>query len=165
MALSGARPRNTKLGRTPSADWTDVPDLPYDGLSPDLPKLSRRRRWRDEVVEWWEEVRRMPHCRLWTPTDWRFALEIAHMKQQFWTDLDEGEMKTTTATEIRRREDQIGTTSEARRKLRVRYVHPDMVVGDDDLDDGEDVDQPAAGELPAAVASLTERRKRLTQSA
>lgn len=163
MALTGRDPKSNKHGRTLTADWTDIPDQPYTGPSPDLPKLSRRRRWRDEVTAWWEELRVMPHCVMWNATDWRFALETASMKQQFWADLDEGEMKTTMATEIRRREDQIGTTGEARRKLRIRYVDPASVPGAyDEEPEGDPVveDVPVAGRS-AGVTSLASRRSRL----
>lgn len=159
MAHRGPAASPRKLGHSPTSDWADVPNVPYEGPSPDLPKLTRRRRWRDEVADWWEEVRRMPHCAMWTATDWRFAIETAFMKQQFWLELDEGEMKTTTATEIRRREDQMGTTGEARRKLRVRYIEV--------LDEQERVPAPMVAPTSAGsvengvVTSLTERRRRL----
>jgi hypothetical protein len=163
MALTGRDPKTNKHGRTPTADWTDVPDRPYDGPSPDLPRLSGRRKWREQVVSWWDEVRVMPHCVLWTATDWRFALETAYMKQQFWVELDDGDMKTTTATEIRRREDQMGTTGEARRKLRIRYVDPTLPTG---AGREADYDQPVVEDIAVAggastVTSLDSRRARL----
>ena len=167
MALRGPAAKAVKHGRTATADWTDVPDTPFPGPSPDLPRLPGRRRWHDMVVQWWEQVRSMPHCVLWQPTDWQFAVETAFMKQQFWVDYSAGEMKGTTATEIRRREDQLGTTGEARRKLRIRYVFP----GDDapavDLVDAEVVvvEQEVAGSGGASVTPLADRRRRLTQSA
>lgn len=158
MALTGPAAKDIKHGRTPNADWTDVVDTPYLGPSPDLPKLSGRRRWHEQVVAWWNEVRQMPHCVLWAATDWRFGVETAVMKQQLWTDLEAGEMKTTLATEIRRREDQMGTTGEARRKLRVRYVGADEAAGQ------------AAGAVfgrgetagGGTVTELTSRRARLS---
>jgi hypothetical protein len=162
MALSGRDPKPNKHGRTPTADWTDVPDRPYNGPSPDLPRLSNRRKWREQVVEWWDEIRAMPHCGEWAATDWRFAIETAHMKQQFWIDMDNGDMRTTMATEIRRREDQMGTTGEARRKLRIRYVDPDSMASyqDDDYEPVvEDIEQ-AGGQ--STVTSLESRRARLT---
>lgn len=64
----------------------------------------------------------MPHCVLWSPTDWIFGIETAFMKQDWWQEYSSGVVRSTKSTEIRRREDQMGTTVEARRKLRIRYV-------------------------------------------
>jgi hypothetical protein len=125
MAHSGPPGKGIKHGRTPvTTDWTDVVDKPYTGKSPDLPKLPRNGKWAPVVEDWWSKVRRMPHCALWTDTDWLFGLETAFMKAAFWKDMSAGELKSTMATEIRRREDQMGTTREALRKLRIRYVKP-----------------------------------------
>lgn len=125
MAVTGAAPKPTKLGHSPTVDWTEVLDEPYTGPSPDLPaRPAPRKNWHQAVLDWWSEIRAMPHCRLWTETDWRFATETAFMKQQFWMDMLHGPkgIQATLAVEIRRREDQMGTTVEARRKLRIRYV-------------------------------------------
>lgn len=166
MAHRGPASKAVKHGRTQNADWTDVPDAPYTGPSPDLPKLGGRKRWNDLVLQWWEQVRAMPHCSLWTPTDWHFAVETALMKQQFWADYAEGEMKSTAATEIRRREDQIGTTTEARRKLRIRYIETgdEDYAPEDDLDI-EVTDQEVAASDGGTVTSLADRRARLTRPA
>lgn len=162
MATRGPAPKLNKHGRTPSTggDWSDVADRPYDGPSPDLPALPRRKRWHPMVAQWWEQVRHMPHCLLWRPTDWTYAIETALMKQGYWDAYDRGEAVTTAAVDIRRREDQMGTTQEARRKLRIRYVDPDLVAGDDDGDDEVEF-EPAAG-APDNVTSLTDRLARLT---
>lgn len=165
MAHNGPPAMGRKLGRTPNAEWTDVPNLPYQGPSPNLPKLRGRQKWHELVEQWWENLRHMPHCITWTETDWQFALETALMKQQFWLDYQAGEMKTTAATEIRRREDQIGTTSEARRKLRIRYVD----VAPDEVDLPEDDRPPVVQHIERAggarpVTSLAERRQRARQA-
>ena len=99
----------------------------------------------------WDVVSRMPHCALWEPADWLFALETAFMKQDWWSDFDAGEVVTSKSTEIRRREDILGTTAEARRKLRIRYV-------DAEAEDATPV--PSASE----VASLDDRRRRIHAS-
>jgi hypothetical protein len=104
----------------------------------------------------------MPHCVSWTATDWQFAVETALLKHYFWTDAAGGEVKTTAATEIRRREDNMGTTEESRRKLRIRYVD----VPDEEFEDAEDDAAPpevvhqrqAGGARP--VTSLASRRAR-----
>ncbi len=158
MALTGPDPKQTKLGHSPNAEWTDVPDVAFDdGGERMLPKSpGGRRKWHVQVVDWWDEVRRMPHCALWTDTDWRFALEIAFLKQEMWRDIEAGALKSTLAAEIRRREDQIGTTAEARRKLRIRYVDPDRARS------RQNVPQPAGIPGGAPVVSLGDRRARMT---
>ncbi len=155
MALTGPPAKPQKLGHSATADWTDVPDTPYDGPWPvELPKQCGRKKWHDMVLAWWEEVRRMPHCSTWADTDWRFALETAYMKQQLWSDYNDGQMKSTAWTELRRREDQMGYTVEARRKLRIRYVDPESQKR---RQAGLPVN-PADGN----VVALEDRRSRLT---
>lgn len=157
MAHGGVPPKAVKHGRTPNSEWTDVIDRPYEGPSLDLPKSpgNGRRKWHDPVVAWWEQVRRMPHCILWTPTDWLFALETAFMKHQFWNDYANGELHSTLATEIRRREDQMGCTGEARRKLRIRYISPE------EADDVPENSLPAEAGQDANVTDIAARRRRL----
>lgn len=166
MAHRGSAPKTAKHGRTPNADWTDVADVAFGGPSPDLPKLAGRKRWTDLVVQWWEQVRCMPHCVLWTATDWQFALETALMKDQFWRDYALGEMRSTSATEIRRREAMLGTTAEARRQLRIRYV-PVAEIGVEDVPDQPMVvreeEETQGGEV-ASVTPLADRRSRLTRA-
>ncbi len=167
MAHRGPASKTVKHGRTPNADWTDVPDVAFTGPSPDLPRLTRRRKWHAMVEQWWAQVREMPHCALWRPVDWTFALETAHMKNAYWELVEAGEATTTAAVEIRRREDQMGTTLEALRKLRIRYIPIDEgrdVESEDDLPI-EVVEQEVAGGGTATVTPLASRRSRLTRSA
>lgn len=160
MAPRGPQGKASKHGRTPSmVDWIDVADTPYQGVSPNLPTLPRRKKWHPMVQQWWDQVRTMPHCSLWRPTDWTYAVETALMKQGYWDAYDKGEAVTTAAVDIRRREDQMGTTQEARRRLRIRYIDPDLVA--DEFDDDEDDFEPAAG-APDNVTSISDRRSRLT---
>ena len=168
MAHRGPAARASKLGTTPNAEWTDVVDEPYDGDSPDLPKL-RGRKWNDLVAAWWTAVRRMPHCVLWREADWLFAIETALMKQEYWLSYTAGESKTTAAMEIRRREDQMGCTAEARRKLRIRYVEPpeEEQVWGADPNDGppvvvEEEDTVVEPDTIGSVTPLSSRRARLT---
>lgn len=167
MAHRGPASKAVKHGRTPSADWVDVVDVPYSGPSPDLPKLPNRQRWNGLVVSWWAVVRVMPHCALWTPTDWHFAVETALMKHELWAEVKAGEgLRSTLATEVRRREDQMGTTAEARRKLRIRYV-PGDELAEVPPDDGrlEVMEQQRAATGGATVTPLADRRRRLTRPA
>ncbi len=167
MAHRGSAPKANKHGRTPNADWTEVVETPYTGPSPDLPKLPRRKKWHPMVEQWWEQVREMPHCVLWRPSDWTFALETAYQKQAHWELCEEGEQTTTAAVEIRRREDQMGTTIEALRKLRIRYVPVDDEADWGDAPEPEiQVTEQAVTTGPGAtVTPLASRRDRLTRPA
>lgn len=60
----------------------------------------------------------MPHCTLWHPSDWEFAIDTALIAAEF----HDGVVKA--ATELRNREKVMGTTAEYRRDIRVRYVEP-----------------------------------------
>ncbi len=169
MAHRGPAAKSVKHGRTPNADWTDVVDTPYAGPSPDLPKLPRRARWHEMVEHWWAQVREMPHCCLWRPVDWTFALETAHMKNSYWKMTEDPEARglTTMAVEIRRREDQMGTTQEALRKLRIRYVIDPSAVDEDDEAEPEIrvTDVAEAGSSGGTVTSRSSRRADLTRPA
>ncbi|MBA8925923.1 hypothetical protein BC739_003122 [Kutzneria viridogrisea] len=74
--------------------------------------------WPEETLRWWDEVSRMPHCVLWTPSDWQFALDTARVAAAFHA----GDVRV--ATELRQRERILGTTADARRDLRIRYTEP-----------------------------------------
>lgn len=167
MAHRGPASKTVKHGRTPGAEGVDVVDVPFPGPSPELPKLPNKRKYNDMTVQWWEQVRTMPHCVLWSMTDWQFAIETALMKDQFWRDFfSEGEMKSTVATEIRRREGMLGTTSEARRQLRIRYVPPGGA--EEEYDEPPTViveqEQGSASSGVATVTPLADRRARLTRA-
>jgi hypothetical protein len=58
----------------------------------------------------------MPHAVLWTEADWQFALDTAEVAAAF----HDGDVKQ--AVELRQRERIMGTTLDARRDLRIRYV-------------------------------------------
>ena len=116
MPVRGTKPKPEDQRRNfskPTHDWVEVEDVPYDGKVPPLPRevgfpaLTRR---------WWKVISRMPHCRLWAEADWQFALDNAIVAAAFHG----GDLKV--ATELRQREKIMGTTADARRDLRIRYV-------------------------------------------
>jgi hypothetical protein len=172
MALRGGDPKGSnKHGRTPVADWVEVDDVPYAGPWPELPKLPGRAKWNELAMRWWDTIRVMPHCALWDDADWLYAVETAVMKHYYFRAVANDEATTSAATEIRRREDNIGTTMEARRKLRIRYVEPEHAGVQDQVGQGVEDDRPAkvieqtgpgAGS-GGQVLPLAERRRRLTQ--
>lgn len=160
MARPGPQPKNVKHGHG-GAGWIDVPNVPYDGPGSqrDLPQLPGGLQWFPQVEAWWEIVRVMPHCTLWEASDWLFAIQTAYLWQSWWGEYFGGTVHTTASTELRRREDQMGYTMEARRKLGVRYVDPTDVRAVD-----EDQPQPEGTEPPTGVtpiAAAKSRRERL----
>jgi hypothetical protein len=75
-------------------------------------------RWPTATRRWWRAVSRLPHCARWTDADWQFAADTACLVAVFHA----GDHRQ--AQEIRRRERIMGTTADARRDLRIRYVEP-----------------------------------------
>lgn len=156
MARTGPAPKAVKHGHT-GAEYVDVPDAPYTGPGsdkdlPEIPGLP----WYEPTIGWWNIVRRMPHCRLWTESDWLFAIDTAVLKNQCWGELFGGALPTTLVTELRRREDMMGVTMEARRKLGLRYVDPALFP--------DEVPAPAKSEPTGNVKDISKapsRRARL----
>jgi hypothetical protein len=72
--------------------------------------------WPEETLRWWDVVSHMPHCVLWTDADWRFAVDTALITATFHS----GDVRV--AAELRHRERIMGTTADALRDLRIRYV-------------------------------------------
>jgi hypothetical protein len=135
MAPSGRKqkPAGQAVTRHPRAyGWLEVPDVPFTGG----PKLPRRRcdgtAWPKGSAERWAAWSSMPHCRLWQPSDWRFALDTMEIASRAFED----GAKIGYSTEARYRERILGVTHDARQGMRIRYVTP--------------ADQPA----PAGVTSL-----------
>lgn len=152
MPISGAKPsgRPTVTRHKPTYDWTDVPDVPYAGARPTLPTTRMVMVKNGETVvvpiedrtfDWWEAVSTMPHCALWSRSDWAFALDTAmvHASSVYGS--------VTASAELRQREKILGTTLDARRDLRIRYIDPNQ----------EATEQAT----PTAVAQLSDRRARL----
>jgi hypothetical protein len=151
MPISGAKPsgRPTVTRHAPTHDWTTVPNVPYTGPKPELPLTRQITAKNGEVVivpvenrtrDWWDAVTTMPHCRLWIEADWAFALDTAmvHAASVYGS--------ISAAAELRQRERILGTTMDARRDLRIRYV------------DVEEEDTPAE---VVPITSLNDRRARL----
>lgn len=113
MAVPGAKPKpegRKVTGHPLTQEWTDVQDVPYRGDKPTPPgRLAGRSK------RWWEVVSSMPHCVLWSESDWEFALDTLAIHRRF-SRTGEG------AAELRIREKLLGTTMDARRDLRIRYI-------------------------------------------
>lgn len=108
------KPDGQKRNRVkPTYEWTDVLNVPYTGKVP----VAVSKDWPAATKRWWRIVSRMPHCVLWTESDWQFAHDTGFLVAVFHG----GQMNV--APEIRQREKLMGTTMDARREIRVRYVH------------------------------------------
>lgn len=131
MPVAGAKPKpeGTTVTRNPKIhDWTEVENTPYTGPVPVRLPASRVRTLPFGGVErvpthpmtrsWWRTITRMPHCALWSESDWRYALATALVADQFFYG------HPGSATELARRERVLGATLDARRDLRIRYVDP-----------------------------------------
>lgn len=123
----------------------EVVNVPYEGWRPDFIRsrtiVTREGQetvsLQDMTVAWWGVVSSMPHCSLWEPSDWMFALATATVADAAFCGV------ASAMTELRNREKVLGTTVEFRRDLRIRYVdaEPDNVLSAEvaKLDDYRDL--------------------------
>jgi hypothetical protein len=129
MPVAGRKPKPEGQARNrnkPTHDWTEIPDEPYSGKRPSLPKrrtIMTPFGPKDVPLQamtksWWESVSTMPHCTLWTPSDWSFAMTTAMVADAAFCG------GVGAATELRNREKVLGTTVDYRRDLRIKYVDP-----------------------------------------
>jgi hypothetical protein len=115
----------------PGTEWVEVPNVEHDGpplghrpesssLAGDRPLGADPERWPQETLDWWEDVRTMPHAARWSRAEWRTARTAAEAHARFV----EGWKGCASGSELRQREKQLGMTADARRDLRIRYVEP-----------------------------------------
>lgn len=129
--MPGRKPKasgQTRHRNKATHEWIEVVNVPFDGKPPVRPPGKRRTLLGDGGVvelalhpltrQWWRRISTMPHCRLWTASDWQFAVETALVADALFYG------RTTAATELRQREKVLGTTVDARRDLRIKYVDP-----------------------------------------
>lgn len=158
MPAPGTKPKpGGKHGHNVSAvSWTEVPNVAFVGEHPELPDTRpvEWMTWEDkkqvrhvedqplkpETLAWWEAMSSMPHCVLWSMSDWVFAIATALIADMVFC----GDRQA--AGELRQREKIMGATLDSRRDLRIRYVDPPS----DDV------------ESSAPVVNLNTRRARLT---
>lgn len=124
MGYPGREPDPSNMAPGRKTDWTDVPDRPYRGKPPVQLPATRKEHGEDvpldpATVAWWRAHSRMPHCSLWSETDWEFAVQTAVLVDM----LHNGQH--TVATEIRNRLKIMGATYDARIAMRIRYVKPE----------------------------------------
>ena len=156
MAVTGPPPKEGRKRHrgAPAHEWIDVVDVPFTGKP--LVALPPRRRleldgrmvsrsWEPMTRAWWRTIRSMPHCVLWTKTDWQFAVTTAVVADNAFRG------SKAALTELRHRERIMGVTVESRPGLRIRYVPKN--------------DGPKLAIVPkSAVVSIDVRRQRSTTS-
>lgn len=152
------KPADQKVHRgKPTHEWTEVKNEPFTGKPPARPPARRQQLTPDgDLVEvpltrlarsWWRVVSKMPHCVLWSTSDWQFAVETCLVADNFYRG------HHPSAAELRMREARLGTTIDARRDLRIRYVAAST---------SAPTPEPSAAAQEASVTMLDERRRRLT---
>jgi hypothetical protein len=130
MPAAGRKPKEgDKRNRMPPVhEWRQIERRPFTGKPLVTLPAKRSVSTKDGSVElpllpatkaWWRAVSRMPHCSLWSETDWQFAMVTALVADAAFR----GDLKAVS--ELRQRERVIGTTDDARRDLRIRYVDPE----------------------------------------
>lgn len=127
MPIGGRKPKPEGQRRNHHPlrhDWLEVEDVPFASGRKLPAKRPDGKPWPAATRAWWRAVSTMPHCRLWAPSDWQFALDTAHVA----AGLHDGDLRQ--AAELRQREKVLGTTADARRDLRIRYVDPGEVEED-----------------------------------
>lgn len=154
MPAPGKKPNEgqpTKYAPRAAVDWIEVPDVPYTGPKPEIPVSRQVMTPRGEsethpisalTVQWWNVISSMPQCAIWSPADWQFAVDTVLVHAEAMNG------RSNAMAELRQRERIMGTTIDARRDIRIRYV-------------------PVQDEAPklAAVASIAKRREGLLKDA
>lgn len=127
MPITGRKPKPQGQAVTrhkPVHDWTEVIDTPFHGGHRLPPKMPNGKPWPTQTMRWWRVISTMPHCILWSDSDWFFAEHTARLVALF----DAG--MVTVAKEVRDRERVMGTTVDYRRDLRIRYIDPPAEVAE-----------------------------------
>lgn len=131
MPPAGRKPNEgtpVRHGVKPAHDWTLIDNVPFTGSKPKLPTVHHVADRKGDLQEfpipkptksWWEAVSTMPHCVLWGPSDWQFAIDTAIVHAQAMVG------KTGAMAELRMREKVMGTTVDSRRDLRIKYITPE----------------------------------------
>src|SRR5687767_11013296 len=96
------KPADQRVSRYKPHEWVEVADVPYDGEKPVLPADMP---W--QTHEWWDALTSMPHCVLWAPTDWQYAVLTATIHAA----VVKGDLPR--AAELRIREMHMGITLDA----------------------------------------------------
>src|SRR5689334_14011022 len=99
------KPPGQAINRNATLEWTEVPNVPFTE-GPKLPDTdSDGNPWPVWIVARWDAYSTMPHCVLWTKSDWQFAIDTLTVAAKF-----ERSRESRDAAELRNREKVMGTT-------------------------------------------------------
>lgn len=156
MPRPGPAPDPRSVNRMPKAEWHEVLDVPFDyranGRSL-APRPLKELEWSPQVLTWYAAVASLPHAAGWRDDDWIRLYDLAILKQKFYT----GVASSSEITEMRKREDDLGVSAEARLKNRIRYIAPPPV-------QTPETPAPEGADLPAPTP-ITSARDRLRRRA
>lgn len=134
MPVPGAIPKHdrsqVRTRHAQVAEWTDVDNVPFLGGPPLRDRATggvsvmevgaaNSETWPPATEQWWHDIARMPHAKLWTESEWRFAMDTAEIHARTM----EG-WRGYSGASLTAREKQMGVTADFRRGLRIRYVEP-----------------------------------------
>jgi hypothetical protein len=138
-----SRPRDAK--RRAGEQTHVTPDKKLRG--PVLPRgvLPDGEQWHPRTKTWWETWRKSPQAQVMVDTDWDFLLDTALLHHAYWAAL-----RTDLAAELRLRVAKFGATMEDRLRLKLTIDPPETGAA------------KSPGAKQGSVASLDDRRKRLT---
>lgn len=134
----GRIPQEGSINRNqPTVEWVEVENVPYTSQK-GKPKIAPTRiamvdgeptevEWTTDALQWWKVVSTMPHCVLWTPSEWQFAKATMVLADNAFRG------DTRAFGELRQREAKLGTTREARQALRIRYIEPTPIKDASDI--------------------------------
>jgi hypothetical protein len=93
---------------------------------PPLPMIRGvKQEWCKATKKWWDDYRRSPQAKLMQVTDWNVLYAAALVHNIIWSDRNKEisyPALNLLLSELRRREDAVGGTFEARAKLRITVL-------------------------------------------
>jgi len=164
MSIGGNMPKDPseRLNRMPSA-FTPV-QIKADGVvrGTELPSLPSKygKGWCAATQRWWDMYRRSPQAKLMQDSDWEVLYSAALIHHQIFDDeygLSPTAMVNLLA-ELRRREDAVGGTFEARARLRITVI-TDQSAEDADKLIGEVADE-AVDYLERVNRAIAEKKQK-----
>lgn len=160
MSIPGRMPKDEeeRINRMPPAFApTEIrPDGKLRGTTlPPLPNVDgEKQEWCRTTRRWWDNYRRSPQAKIMQSTDWEVLYSAALVHNEIWRDRDKALAPTAMSlllAELRRREDAVGGTFEARAKLRI------TVLTEQTEDETEEAIEKAADEMVDYVGRLAKK--------
>lgn len=156
MSIPGRTPKDPedRINRMPAAFPTT--EIKADGKLrgtplPPLPTIRGvKQTWCKATQRWWMKYRKSPQAKLMNETDWEVLYAAAMIHNIIWSDRNKEisyPALNLLMSELRRREDAVGGTWEARAKLRITVLS----------DQTEDENEKAIAEAAEEAVNYAER--------